>query len=964
MSKNNKEVKILHQNIRSVRANFDCFLVQLEAEKIIPDIIVLTEIWIKESESHFYEIPNYNSFIKTNENYRAGGVKVFVKTNVKVLSNVSIVCQSADFLKIEFKFNNQIFCLLALYRFHFMPREIFLEDLSKVLDNSKKNNIIYIGDININLLSSDSVVDNYNILMASNGLECLSLEPTRITNETSSCIDHCFARIINRAEAEVNVKVLQTNITDHATTLACVCVRKGEEPVDLETVSYRIDYEALVVRLNEIDWTGIYNEPDPSIAFDNFEGIFQSAINKCKVLNNANSKVKKIKPWMNDFICMKIRVKNKIYKKLQSHPTNTKLKKYFLKYRNDLQVKIRQLKNSYYDKCFQKCNGDSKQLWKVIREVTCQKSNNTSQIYLNIQGKMVNDPKILSNEFNNFFLSVVSSLDIKTFNPDVFNAIDVSNCFAVPVSVCSMFIDPVLPVDLENVIRSLKNSKSPGFDSITSALIKKVYPSIANVLLYLINLSFQKGIFPDKLKVAVVVPLHKGGSANDCNQFRPISLLSTFAKIYEKLMKKKLINFLERTNFISKFQFGFREGLNTEHALKNFMDSVFDGLNHSKKVSGLFLDIKKAFDTVDHKILLEKIYNCGIRGNVYNWFESYLTGRNQCVKLNMTFSNFGVIQQGVPQGSVLGAILFLIYVNDLCNAKFKGCVTAFADDTAFSYIADSWEEIEQHINEDLKALQWWFSKNHMLLSPEKTKYINFSQRKEIHFANEIIYRCMQCLSKNSHCADCAVVGQTDNIKYLGVILDQDIKWEKHIQKLKLKLNSALRYFYFLSPMCNEKILRMLYFSLVHSRIEYGLFCWGGTFETNIKPIFIQQKKFLRIIFKKCRMEPSYPLFVQAKILPLKYMFVFKVLKIFYVISGNFPHHVNYVKNKLRKIEILSVPRPYFSFYTKCYQFLGPRIYNLIPQNIRLCCNKKLFLKMLRDWLLSFENIDFLLNVQT
>lgn len=240
--------------------------------------------------------------------------------------------------------------------------------------------------------------------MASNGLECLSVEPTRTTSETSSCIDHCFFRIINRAEADVNVKILQTNITDHATMVACVCVHRGGEPVDLETFSYHIDYEALVHCLNDVEWADIYNEPDPSIAFDIFENTFQSLINKCKVLNKEKrNKVKKIKPWMNDFICMKIRVKNKIYKKLQSHPTNTKLKKYFVKYRNDLQVKIRQLKNKYYDKCFQKCNGDSKKLWKVIREVTCQKTNNKSQIYLNIQGETVNDPKVISNEFNSFF---------------------------------------------------------------------------------------------------------------------------------------------------------------------------------------------------------------------------------------------------------------------------------------------------------------------------------------------------------------------------------------------------------------------------------------------------------------------------------------------------------------------------------------------------------------------------------
>ncbi len=498
----------------------------------------------------------------------------------------------------------------------------------------------------------------------------------------------------------------------------------------------------------------------------------------------------------------------------------------------------------------------------------------------------------MADELNNFFLSVVDRLNIKTNKPKHFDSLEYGRVFYPNISLKSMFLDPILPEDVISAIKSLKNGKSPGIDNINSVLLKNVYPKILDVLVHLINLSFGHGIFPSKLKDAVVIPLYKSGSKLDCSNFRPISLLSTFAKIYEKIMKKKLVRFLENNKFFSHNQFGFREGKNTEFALQQFMERVYNGLNAGKKVTGIFLDIKKAFDTVDHKILLNKLHNCGVRGNVHAWFESYLTNRRQCVKINHTYSKMGYIKYGVTQGSVLGAILFLVYINDLCNGNFIGNLTSFADDTALSYVKNNWAEVKHDIQQDLDALQWWFTMNHMLLSPEKTKYITFNLRSGAVLQDVILYKCIACLCQHTQCNNCAVVSQTDSIKYLGVILDKEINWKKHIQSLKSKLNNVLRYFYFLKDICNQKLLRSLYFSLVHSRLEYGIFCWGGTFEVHLNSIFVQQKKFLKIITKTGRREPSYPLFLEQRILPLKYTFVLKVLKLYYILSGNLPEKSN------------------------------------------------------------------------
>lgn len=966
---------VIHQNIRSIRSNFDSLVAEISTMNVFPDVIILSEVWINEDELKLYSLSNYKSYIKPNNFQRAGGVVIYVKSNLEIISCEPINFQTADVIRLDFKFCQQRFCLFAVYRLHSHNKEIFLNEIEYYFENNKRNNsgksFFLIGDININLLENSTVVDSYTTFLSSNGFECLLKEPTRITAESATCIDHVFARIPNKDKTQAEVEVIDANVSDHQMVILRVCVRVcvqglADKPAGLSPPpNFRTDYNKLLGILDNTDWSDIYAYNTPSSAFDAFHKKLQVAITNSQFeVTGSKNYICKLKPWMNNYICLKIKTKNKLFEKVKLHPNNSKLLKFFKSYRNKLQVEIRNLRISYYENIFKKYSGDSKRTWRLLNEVTGQKVKNVAVTNLEVNGIILSDKKVICNEFNEFFLSIVNKLEIRKVKPNSFYTCSFKDFFKTKYSTKSMFIEPVLTQDLSNVIRSLKNGTSPGMDGVNSSLVKVIYPKISDILLYLINFSFQKGIFPDLLKTAIVIPLHKSGSLNDCNNFRPISLLSTFAKIFEKLMKKKLVSFLEKTKFFSLNQFGFREGLSTETALKHFMDDVYIGLNTGKRVSGIFLDIKKAFDTVDHDILLSKLYNCGIRGNVHSWFVSYLTNRKQHVKIGSTFSDIGYIRNGVPQGSVLGSILFLIYINDLCNANFNGKVTSFADDTALSYVKNTWDEINQGMTSDLKAIQWWFTNNNMLLSPEKTKYINFNLRNKYNFDSSIIYTCVDCLCKNTVClSKCAIVSQTDSIKYLGMILDAELNWKSHINKLKKVINNTLRYFYFLRNICNEDVLKMLYFSLVNSRLEYGIFCWGGTYETNMKPIIIMQKKFIRIIKHKNKTEASFPLFVNLRILPINYMFVFKVLKLFYILSGNLPQLDNVYKTKLRTKEQFLVPKPNFTFFTKVYCFLGPKLLNLTPKHIIGSKNVKSFANKLKTWLLNIDDLHLVLKIQ-
>lgn len=669
----------------------------------------------------------------------------------------------------------------------------------------------------------------------------------------------------------------------------------------------------------------------------------------------------KLKPWMNDNIAKRITLRNKLMKQLKKETSNTHLKEYCVHFRNNLREDIRKLKNEYYYNLFEEAKGNSKKTWRILNEITGQKRKNDNIDKLEIDNVIINDPLTKANEFNNYFLSVVDTLVKQNDGKCDLSSLEYKHLFKADSVFRSIFLFPVLECDVVKVVESLKNGTAPGLDGISTIILKKIYRKILRVLVYVINMSFESGVFPDSLKEAVVIPIYKKNSRKECCNYRPISLLSSLSKVVERLMKIRLLQFLEHTSFFSENQFGFRKGKNTETALVNFMERVSYGINNGMCVSGLFLDIAKAFDTVEHDILLSKLYKCGVRGVAYNWFKTYLKGRKQCVRVNGVLSQFGEIKYGVPQGSVLGATLFLIYINDLCKARLHGCITSFADDTALSYVGKTWDDISVKINLDLEAIQWWFYTNKMVLSASKTNYVNFSLRCDVIFNNRIVYKCPRCIIERTVCeVGCADVLREDSVKYLGVILDKELNWKKHIAFLRIKLGNIIRVFYFMKNMCRKEILRGVYFALIHSRLNYGIECWGGTYTSNIKSLVTLQKHAVRLITGKSRTEASWPLFQSLKVLPIRNMYIYKVLKIFYIRSASYEAKNEY-KTRLRNAKDFNLPRPTCTYFTKWYSYLAPKIFNKLPSEIRTLNNIISFSKKVRIWLLTIQNADSLLT---
>ena len=373
------------------------------------------------------------------------------------------------------------------------------------------------------------------------------------------------------------------------------------------------------------------------------------------------------------------------------------------------------------------------------------------------------------------------------------------------------------------------------------------------ILVSLINASFSLGIFPDDLKVAKVIPLFKKGDTLDISNYRPISLLTCFSKIFEKAIFTRLSNFLDKHSVLISSQYGFCPNRSSTHAILDIVSTTYDNINNKKYTGMVMLDLIKAFDTVCHKRLLLKLGHYGIRGTAYNLLQSYLSKRSQYVSLVNINSNLRNVKMGVPQGSVLGPLLFLIYINDLQNCMIS-TPRLFADDTAVLIHANTLTELEIKINRELENVVVWTRKNNLTINPMKSQAMIVSPSlSESNFAITI--------KLNS-----SILQVSNNINYLGVIIDSKLLFKEHILKLQSKLSRAVAIMYKLKHIVPLRILIRLYHAFFHSHLLYGLLVWSATYTSYLQPINILQNKVLRIISNKQRWTNSTILFSGLKIL--------------------------------------------------------------------------------------------------
>ena len=493
------------------------------------------------------------------------------------------------------------------------------------------------------------------------------------------------------------------------------------------------------------------------------------------------------------------------------------------------------------------------------------------------------------------------------------------------------------------------------------SLLKEIAPEIFVPLGHIFNLSITTGIFPKELKRSRVVPIFKSGDPTSCDNYRPISLVSSISKILEKIVASKLTAHLESNNLLYKHQYGFLKGKSTEHNLLHLTNKIGEALNDNKFCIGIFLDLKKAFDVVSHQILLKKLKTLGINGTTLNWFISYLSNRTQQVDIKGTLSDSRSLDISVLQGTILGPILFLCFINDL-PLSTDLLSFLFADDTSCIASDSNLENLIQHVNIELQKLANWFRSNKMAVNISKTKYIIFHRKGQKINLNgcEVLFNENEIgkdvdptkITPLERIHDNHPTKECKTYKLLGVHLDESLSFKPHIDITCNKISKSLYCINRAKNFLSKKALKSLYFALIHPHLLYCINIYSIATSSNLKRLNLLQKRAIRIINKSPYLAHTQPLFTESKVLPLdkliiqaKLLFMHSIEYGYGPISFFETWQKNHQRNQnlnLRNADDFYLPAPKYDFFKRIPVYSLPNEWNNLAEEIKYQFNRTTF----------------------
>ena len=813
---------VVHCNVQSLASKIEA----IEPELSNFDVICLTETWLDHRTSDdLLALAEYTLYRRDRGRDAYGGICVYVKNELYSRRRNDLEVADVECVWLEIHNHNRKVLIGTFYR---PPNSTHatlnsIENSIGLAFDTDTENILITGDFNFDMLKQFSNRKINDICLQFN-LEQLINEPTHYTESSSSIIDlFLTSKKDTILLSGVGEPFLEQNIRYHC---PIYCVFNFNKTV---TASYerhiwlydRGDYEALSNDIRQTNWDEIKSNDIDKYAQDLTNQLTKLA--KKHIPNKLITTRQTDPPWLCNNIKKLMRKRKRLYDKYKRTNSIHDLESY-KQTRNKVTAAIRKAKAHETEKLTQKLRFDninSKNWWKTLKNFI--KPGQTSSIPPLCKDDVIySDPNDKANIFNNFFTEQTTLDDSNASLPPT---------FLIPASTFSSV--STTPLEVESIFKSLKTGKAAGPDCINNRLLREVATALSFPVCDLFNFSLTQGKVPSLWKLANVTPIHKKNDPSDFANYRPISLLSTIGKSLEKIIHKHVFNFFRANSVLTNVQSGFIPADSTVNQLVDIYNTFCKALDEGKEVRAIFCDVSKAFDRVWHKGLLFKLKSVGISDSLLDWFEDYLSNRKQRVVLPGATSRWTNIKAGVPQGSILGPLLFLVYINDIVD-EINSNIRLFADDTSLYIIVENPIEAAIQLNADLEKVHQWASKWLVTFNPTKTESLLFTRK------HNRPYHPPVTMNNN-------VITEVTDHKHLGLTFSSDCTWHEHLDSVKIKAWSRINIMRKLKFTLDRMSLQIIYFSFIRPLLEYADVVWDNCTQYEASELEKIQNEAARIV---------------------------------------------------------------------------------------------------------------------
>lgn len=907
-------IRFAHINVRSLLTGFQELVQIIHDENF--DVVAITESWLTpDILDEAVNIPGYH-FIRNDRLSRGGGTGIYVINNLKyeIIDSIdNSPNANLEQLWIKLHLKNTIIAVGTIYRPPAGNLQLCIDQLDTVLSTilPTVDDVICIGDVNVNLLNlNNPITDTFNAYNFSQ----LINEPTRITNITSSLLDPVF--VTNPEKICKSGLINCDMISDHHLVFCDLVLMKSKSISKI--IKFRdfknFNNDSFLQDLNNLPWHTIIESND----IDNKVVLFNDLIIN---LFNIHAPIRVVKatkskaPWLTDTLKLLMKYRDNALSKFKLTKSNVDWE-YYKQLRNYTLAAVRAEKKAYINSVAMKNNVNSKETWKVLKSL-----NLKSQSYNNIPAHLSNPEDI-----NNYFISVHKlehdcSESINYYNSNILNE---EQSFSFQLATTE---------EVHNAIFKIK-SDAYGIDNISIKMIKYCCPFIEKYITHIVNCCIEKNYFPSNWKCALVTPLQKNSNPQTFSDLRPISILPAISKILEKILYNQIYNYFNQQSLFSPYQSGFRPAFSTVSALAQVTDDIIRACDESKVTGMVLLDYSKAFDKINHDLFCAKLNYYGFNNPAIQFVKSYLYNRRQIVTFSNNWSSAAFIPTGVPQGSILGPLFFLIYTTDILQ-KISINYHAYADDVGlyFSFNKNEANMAVQKMNENLNIISN-MSKNHNLsLNPSKCAAIFFGSKCNVTVKNEMQFKI-----------DDATIPTVDSYKYLGVILDSQMKFKLHVNSICQKTYCSMKLLYSNRRIINFNIRKQLCDTLVLSHVNYcSLVYWNCLDVIHKSRLQKIQNTCCRFVFNLRKYDS-----VSHKINILNWLNINNRIKLQQLV---FTHKVitystpEYLKEKfiprnkihpinIRHKDLLSIPKFKSALFKKSFTYTSVLHYNILPNNYK------------------------------